>query len=113
MRKDYLQQLLQITQEQREELAKEHYEQFIELLSKRQEILNEIEGLQLQRKLTDEERELVICIKIIDDKNKEEYNRQLEEVREQLKKMNCNKSANMKYLEPYQSFVQGINFDRK
>lgn len=115
MRMDELNQLLNITNEQKLLLVEGRYEEFIELLVKRQEIIdkiNEINKLH-NTELSVAEKDVLEKIINIDRQNREEYNRQLEEAKENLRKLNESRNRELNYMSPYMNYSSGRNFDSK
>lgn len=113
MRKDNLIQLLQVTLEQRDVLSDDNYERFIELLEVRQSLIEKIEEVNREQPLTGEEKSVLLQINEIDSQNIEEYNKQLEQAKMELKKINQLRAKNQQYINPYGLLGKGIYFDNK
>lgn len=113
MIKQYLNQLLNITKEQNKVLFEDDYEKFISLLEERQVVVDQIEEVNKIQAFTNEERAILLEVKKLDEENTKEYNRQLEEVKEELRRINQMKEKNIQYINPYEAFSKGIYFDRK
>lgn len=113
MMKQYLNQLLHITEQQNKVLFADDYEKFILLLEERQGIIDKIEEVNKIKSFTDEEKSILLEIKKLDGENTREFNRQLKEVKEELRKINQVKEKNMKYINPYEAFSRGLYFDKK
>lgn len=113
MRRDRLVQILQITMMQEQELKDNNYEKFIELLDDRQRLIDKV-GEEIQEiPLREEERVAILQIKEIDDRNIIEYNRQLEEAKAELRKINYLRLKNIHYINPYDMLGKGLYIDKR
>lgn len=112
MRIVYLKELFAITKIQQDALLNDDYEQFIALLEERQVLIEKVEEMSKLQPLNEEEKSILFQIKDLDAKNAEEYSRQLEETKKELKKINDLKRQNVQYTNPYDLLGKGIYFDR-
>lgn len=116
MKKEYLLKLLEITKEQKRVLKKEEIEQFEVLLQERQVLMDQIDKLHQINPEYRQQKEEEILKQIIklDEENRIEYNKQYNEVQENLKKLRAQKRVGQIYSNPYErSQEEGIFFDKK
>lgn len=114
MRKQYLEELLTRTRWQNIFIFNEDYEKFIEVLEEREELINKIEEINKVEFIPwdNEERVLLEELHTLDKKNNAEYIRQMEEAREELKKLNKMMTGQEQYINPYGQMIGvGMNFD--
>ena len=116
MEKTFAKELLRLTILQKEALEKEDVEAFNSLMEKKQRCIDEIDGLIHHRpeNLKEEDKALLTEAAKIDAENQREFNRQFEEVKEQLRKIRALKKRDHFYANPYDvSREEGIFFDKK
>lgn len=116
MRAECFRELLIKTKQQHTFLFHDNYEAFIELLDERQEIMDEIALLNGEnpQPLSDEEKEIVLEIQRIDNENRVEYNRQLEEAKNEYRKLNQFQKREETYMNPYAAVMDiGRSYDYK
>ena len=91
------------TQQQHTYIFNDDYEKFIQLISERQEIIEDINRLNEENPhpLDEEEKELLIEIQRIDAENRIEYDRQLEEVKSKLRELNQMERTQNQYSNVY------------
>lgn len=114
MRKQYLEELLTRTRWQNIFISNDDYEKFIEVLEEREEIINKIEEINRREFTPWSNEELVILEELhtLNEGNTSEFIRQMEEAREELKKLNRLMIGHEQYINPYgQMMGVGINFD--
>lgn len=115
MRIDCLAKLLSITKEQHEALLNDDYERFIALLKKRQVLIDRI-SLDFSFETTppsERERAFLEELGVLDKQNQEEYKKQLEYTKQELKHFNAAKRQNNQYVDPYSAIRSGFHFDHK
>lgn len=116
MRKKYLEELLQLTKQQQILIMDEKVEEFIEIIEKRQSLLDQIEILnEEQGSILDEEEKIILMeIQRVDQENRVEYDRQFEEVKSQLRKLRELKKREENYNSIYgvANMEEGIFFDK-
>lgn len=115
-KRELIQQLIEFTKMQTVALEKEDVDEFIRVLDKRQEILDEIQVLHENQPETKEqhEEELVAQLKEIDYKNRVEFEKQFEEVKRKLREVRVMKKREEHYNNPYDiSWEEGVFFDKK
>lgn len=116
MKKELINEILRLTKLQGVALEEDNTNQFTSLLEKKQicidninEIINNNSGV-----FDDEEREMLRKIAEIDEKNRKEFDKQLEAVKLQLRKIRSLKKRDNIYSNPYDvSFEEGIFIDKK
>ncbi len=115
MRTDYLTQLLSITKKQNKALLKDDYEKFIALLQERQVLIDQVNtNASFQNMpLSEREREIVDELEGLDKQNQEEYRKQLELTKLELKHINEAKRQNDQYIDPYSAMGSGFHFNHK
>ena len=115
-KREYIIELIRLTKLQAEALEKEEVEEFIGLLDKRQEVLELIQTLHEQYPETREqhEEELINELKTLDAKNRIEFERQLEAVKEKLREVRQMKAREACYGNPYDiAREEGMFFDKR
>ena len=116
MKKKLLRDILDFTKRQQEALAQEDIERFDRLTRRKQEFVEQLVKLQEEQpEEKDEEfKVLVQEIKDLDAANLTEFKRQMEEVKEELRKVREVKRGTNNYSNPYnQGFSSGQYFDTK
>lgn len=116
MKREILLYILELTQLQAETLKEGNIEKWTELSNQRQQKMDELDELHSTKPELESEREeeLVREIIILDDKNKEEFQRQFEEVKRHLRKIRSQKQVGNVYSNPYDiSHEEGIFFDKR
>lgn len=114
MRIKYLEALLAETQEQEKHLFSGNYKAYIGILNKRELLLLKIKEYaeKLGNTYSEEEKQIILEIQRIDEKNRIEYYRQIEEAKSELRKLNELERNEMKYVNPYgNAFAAGLHFD--
>ncbi len=114
MRLEYLNQLLMQTQWQRTFIFNGDYEKFIEVIADREKVIQKIEEINASNMASWSEEEKVIIKEIqrLEEENKTEYLRQMQEAKSELKKLNQLMSGHQQYIDPYgQMMGVGMNFD--
>lgn len=103
MRKECFRELLMKTQQQHTYIFNDDYENYIRLLAQRQEILDEIDRLNKDNphSLDEEEKELLLKIQSIDNENKIEFERQLQETKDKLRSLNQMERTQAQYNSVY------------
>ncbi|MGL4346185.1 MAG: hypothetical protein ACRCTE_13385 [Cellulosilyticaceae bacterium] len=116
MKKQLLEQLLDLTKKQTVALASEDLETFECLMGQKQEIMDQIDTLHRERpelKLEKHE-ELLREIVVIDQSNRGEFDRQYQEVKGKLTKLRKEQRVAHVYNNPYDvSYEEGVFFDKK
>ena len=108
--------LIEITNLQKAALERAEVEEFITLMDKRQEVLEQIEVLHETYPELREQREpdLVEELRTLDYKNCIEFEKQFKEVKENLRKARQMKKREVHYNNPYDiSWEEGVFFDKK
>ena len=116
MRLELLHELLEITKHQEELIAGEEVEAYIELIDKRQLIMDQIDQINESNPqvLDTDERNILLQIKEIDDKNNREFQVQLEKVKNQLKQVRMNMQRANQYNNPYGGIQEeGLFIDKR
>lgn len=115
-KREYILELIRLTKLQTEALEKEEVEQFIDLLNQRQKVLEFIQNLHEQDPETrrQHEEELVNELKALDGKNRIEFERQFEAVKEKLREIRQMKAGEACYGNPYDiAREEGMFFDKR
>ena len=114
MKKTYLLNLLDITKRQNVEIQKNEIDKFILLMQERQEIIDILEELNNQTgvSLNDEEKDILLEIRKIDEENKQEYYRQFEEVKTQLRQVRNMLKSEQQYMNIYEPYVKGHKYEK-
>lgn len=108
--------VLEITKLQGSALRSEDIDKWSELLGERQNDIDELEAINKGNKTvySTEERQLLEQIIEIDKLNRQEFDRQYEEVQQNLKKIRSQKKVGNVYSNPYDiSQEEGIFFDKR
>lgn len=107
MREELLIEFKQKTIQQRTYLLNGDYELYIKLLDERQLILNEINHYNetYGKEFNKREQEILFEIIQLDDKNKVEYLKQIEEAKSELKKINEMQRREEGYLGSYSTIM--------
>jgi ribosomal protein L29 len=116
MKKDLLQQILQITREQSVVLQEENMDEFDKLMEQKQVLMNQIDDLHVKEPelKKQKEEELLKEIITLDNQNQEEFNRQLQKVKADLTNLRNQRQVSDVYMNPYdRSYEEGILFDKK
>lgn len=116
MRKELLEKILQMTKRQEQSLDILEIDEFINLLEEKQKVMNEIDEINEYepQELTSEERNILMSIKELDEKNKKCFNLELENTKEELRKMRQFKQRDDYYTNPYsQTQEEGLFIDKK
>ncbi len=115
-KKQLIEQLVEITKMQQMVLEEENVDEFIRLLDKREEVIEQIQALHEANPETKDQHEeaLVSQLKEIDEKNRVEFERQFEEVKKKLREVRTMKKREEHYANPYDvSWEEGVFFDKK
>lgn len=116
MKRDLIKQLIELTKQQSIALQEEDVDAFIELLNERQLVLDKIDNLyegnpQLREQ---HETDLVKELMTIDERNKIEFERQYNVVKEKLREIRMMKRNEGSYSDPYNiSREEGVLFDKR
>lgn len=116
MKKSLIIKLIELTKLQTLALEKENVDEFLELIDKRQEVLNQIQQLQEENPQLKEQHEesLVRELMEIDHKNRVEFEKQFEAVKGKLREIRQMKKREEQYSNPYDiSREEGVFFDKK
>lgn len=116
MKRHLLEQLLVLTDQQTSALKKKDLHKFEELMAKKQRIMDEVDKLHIQNPETklDKCEDLVKKTIKLDQKNRQEFNRQYEEVKGKLSKMRKEQRVAQVYNNPYDiSYEEGVFFDKR
>lgn len=116
MKRDLLLKLLDLTKEQATVLVNEDIGTYEKLIKEKQDIMNTIDALhRAQPKLKLESHEEILREIIeVDQRNRQEFDRQYEEVKEKLGKMRKEQRVAQVYNNPYDiSYEEGVFFDKK
>jgi len=116
LKKEYLINLLDLTHKQTEALKNDEIDVFQELLNQKQNIFRHLEEVKELGTIiwTEEEKQIINQIELADKWNREEFDRQLEEVKGKLKQIRINKIGNHVYNNPYDVHIEeGLFFDRR
>lgn len=116
MRKQYLEEVLNLTKKQSEVLSYKNLEDFEEILNQKQLMIEKIEALKEQGKLplTEEEREILVQIQEIDTRNRVEYEKQLQDVKDELKRIRTLKARENYFNSTYNvAMEEGIFLDKR
>lgn len=114
MRKQYLEELLTRVRWQNIFIFNDDYEKFIEIIEEKQQFINKIQEINKKEFVpwNNEERVILEELQRLDEENTDEFIRQMEETREDLKKLNLLMIGHEQYINPYgQMMGVGINFD--
>ena len=115
-KKEYIIELVRLTNLQAQALEKEEIEEFNRLIDERGKILDLIQELYKENPEAKKqsEDELMQELKTLDAKNRVEFERQFEEVKDKLCKVRQMKKREEHYNNPYDiSAEEGMFFDRK
>lgn len=115
-KRELIEELIRLTELQGALLGEENVDEFIMLLDKRQQILDEIQMLHEEQPETKEQHEveLVERLKMLDEKNRIEFERQFEVVKGKLREIRQLKQRESHYGNPYDiSMEEGIYFDKR
>lgn len=116
MKIEILLRILEITKLQTSALKEEDIEKWSELLSERQKYIDQVELLNKEngKANTLEEEKLLREIIEIDKTNREEFDKQYEEVQKKLRQIRSQKRVGNVYSNPYDvSQEEGIFFDKR
>jgi hypothetical protein len=116
MKKTFIDELLKLTNLQKEALEKEDIDEFTSLVEKKQVCIDEINAIinRTPSALDDREKAILLETAEVDRANREEFDRQFEEVKLQLRKIRALKKRDDVYGNPYDvSQEEGIFFDKK
>lgn len=116
MRKQYLEEVLRLTQGQGELLKYRDLKGFEEILMKKQEIIDKLEEIRAQgdSPITEEEREILIQIQAVDTKNTKDYEEELQSLRDELKRIRLHKAREQYFNTPYNiAMEEGMFIDKR
>jgi hypothetical protein len=116
MKNNLMSELLRLTKLQGAALKEDNIDEFAVLLEKKQTCIDKINEITNSNSsaLDDADREILRETAEIDKLNNEEFNRQLEDVKMQLRKIRSLKKRDTIYSNPYDvSFEEGIFIDKK
>lgn len=116
MRCELLNKLFDITKQQEEVISQDEIEIYIELLEERQKIIDQIDAINIEKpaELNDDEREILLKIKEIDDRNYEKFQIEFEKLKEQLKQVRVNKNKTNYYVNSYNVVQEeGLFIDKR
>lgn len=114
MREEYLKELLIQTKWQHTFIFNDDYEKFIEVIADRATVIQKIEEINAinMKPWTDEEREVLQQIQALEEENKAEYMRQIQEAKDEVKKLNQLMTGHQQYMNPYGKMLGvGMHFD--
>lgn len=116
MKKQLLEQLLELTKQQTVALASEEIDGFERLMGQKQEVMDQIDELHRVHPELKAEKHDVVLKEIIDrdQANRAEFDRQYQEVKGKLTKMRQEQRVSHVYNNPYDvSYEEGVFFDKK
>lgn len=116
MKKELLEQLLNLTNQQTTALGSEDLDGFQAIMDQKQQIMDQVDRLHQEDPSLKAEKyeDLLREIIIVDERNRAEFNRQYEEVRGKLNKMRQEQRVAHVYNNPYDiSMEEGMFFDKK
>lgn len=116
MKRDLIKQLIELTKQQSIALQAEDVDKFIELLNERQFVLDKINSLYEENPQLREQHEadLVEELMATDERNKIEFERQYDIVKEKLREIRMMKRNEGSYSDPYSiSREEGVLFDKR
>lgn len=111
-----IQELIKLTNMQSDALEEEDVETFISLLDDREAVLAEIKALDKKEphEKTLEEEQLIADLIALDNKNRLEFERQRNEVKNKLKEIRMMRQRENNYSNPYNvAREEGILFDKR
>lgn len=116
MRKAYLEEVLTLTKKQGELLSYNDLKGFEEALNAKQLIIQKLEALKQQENspITEEEREILLQIQEIDVKNRQAYDKELDSVKAELKRMRMLRAREEYFNTPYTTAMEeGMFLDKR
>lgn len=116
MRKTYLEEVLVLTKKQSELLSYNDLEGFEEALNKKQLIIEKLEALKKQGDvpITEEEREILLQIQEVDTKNRAVYEKELDGIKAELRRMRMLRAREEYFNSPYTSAMEeGMFLDKR
>lgn len=116
MKRELLLKILELTKLQAEILKEEKIEEFESILQDRQIVMDQIDALheRCPELKSDRHEDILQELRITEDENKKEFNRQLEEAKEKLKEVRQMKKREDVYSNPYGMYrEEGLFFDKK
>lgn len=116
MRKQYLEEVLNLTRKQSESLSYKNLEDFEAILNQKQVMIEKIEALNKNGKLplTEEEREVLIQIQEVDTSNRVEYEKQLQDIKDELKRIRTLKARENYFNSTYNpAMEEGMFLDKR
>lgn len=116
MRIEILTHILEVTKMQMSALKEEDIDKWSKLVVERQIYIDELETLNKGNQIgkMEEEEKLLREIIVIDKDNRQEFDRQYEEVQQKLKQIHSQKKVGNAYSNPYDiSQEEGIFFDKR
>lgn len=111
-----LQQLLELTKQQEQALKEENIEEFETLMNSRQAIMNAVDALHIANPMLKEqkEEELLKELMALDNKNRAEFDKQLETIKSKLREIREQKKRDNFYNNPYtRATEEGVFFDKR
>lgn len=111
---ELIQELIKLTKLQSSMLEEENIDEFISLLDKRQEVIDQLGTLSGKEMANGDEQEkkLVEELKKLDNKNRIEFMKQFDEVKWKLKQIRQLKQGDKHYSNPYSmANEEGVYFD--
>lgn len=116
MRRELLEKLLELTKRQEQSIMQSEIDEAINLLEEKQRVMDEIDELNKRehKELSDEEKAILASIQELDEKNRKQFNLELENTKEELRKMRQFKQRDDYYTNPYsQTQEEGLFIDKK
>ena len=116
MRRELLEKLLELTKRQEQSIMQSEIDEVINLLEEKQRVMDEIDELNKRehKELSDEDKAILASIQELDEKNRKQFNLELENTKEELRKMRQFKQRDDYYTNPYsQTQEEGLFIDKK
>lgn len=110
----YLAELLELSHKQEQALVEADIDDFQELGDRREEIITKMKEMNLKPEdLNENEKQTLQQINLLDQKNNQELGKQLELVKDELKKLNHYSRRDRTYIDPYSNMASGRYFDEQ
>jgi molecular chaperone GrpE (heat shock protein) len=116
VKRELLNQILDLTRKQSLALQQEDIEGFGKMMEQKQVLMEQIDELHIKEPelKKQKEEELLKEIITLDKQNQEEFNRQLQKVKADLTNLRNQRQVSDVYMNPYdRSYEEGILFDKK
>lgn len=116
MKRELLMKLVDLTKQQKVVLKEENIDEFIKLIDQRQEVLDLLVALEREQLEIPAENcsEIIEELKQTDNENREEFEKQFNDVKNKLKDIRRMKNREEHYAKTYDvSWEEGVFFDKR